>query len=66
MTFHIRGSEAGETVKVTLVGKHSSEGIIVRYVRKRPGLKLNEWDDGIDDPDPVISIGWKLSTSPHK
>jgi len=66
MTFHIRGSEAGETVKVTLVGKHSSEGIIVRYVRKRPGLKLNEWDDGVDDPDPVISIGWKLSTRLHK
>jgi hypothetical protein len=29
-------------------------------------IKLDEWDDGVDDPDPGISIEWKILTGQHK
>lgn len=58
--------EFGESVEVTRVGVESARGIIVRNVRKRPGVKLNEWDDGKDAPQQPVSVGWRLTTSPHK
>lgn len=58
--------EFNENVEVTRVFATSARGIIVRWVRKRPGVKLNEWDDGKDNPDQPITVGWRLTTSLHK
>lgn len=66
MVFRVLASEKGETVEITHVSKVSAKGIIVRSVRKQPGVKVNEWDDGTDDPEPEITVGWMLSTSPYK
>ncbi|HYP00627.1 MAG TPA: hypothetical protein VER76_10595 [Pyrinomonadaceae bacterium] len=67
MKIHILDSdEFDESVEITRVGVESALGIIVRSVRKRPGVKLNEWDDGEDAPEQPISVGWRLTTSLHK
>jgi hypothetical protein len=66
MTFRILDLEEDEIVEVRRVSRHSSQAIIVRSVRKRPGEKFNEWDDGTDPDDPVIIVGWRLATSPLK
>jgi hypothetical protein len=66
ISLYVLGSSSSEVVKVRRVNKHTSKGVVVRSVRKKPGVKVNEWDDGIDEPEPIISVGWKLSTSPHK
>jgi hypothetical protein len=58
--------EFNESVEITRVGLEDARGIVVRSVRKRPGVKLNEWDDGTDAPQQPVSAGWRLSTSPHK
>ncbi|HZG54439.1 MAG TPA: hypothetical protein VEZ40_20225 [Pyrinomonadaceae bacterium] len=58
--------EFNESVEITRVGIESARGIIVRSVRKRPGVKLNEWDDGTDAPRQPVSVGWRLTTSLHK
>jgi hypothetical protein len=58
--------EFNESVEITRVGLEDARGIIVRSVRKRPGVKLNEWDDGTDAPRQPVSAGWRLTTSPHK
>ncbi|MDX6269514.1 MAG: hypothetical protein QOD28_737 [Acidobacteriota bacterium] len=55
-----------ESVEITRVGLEDARGIVVRNLRKRPGVKLNEWDDGEDDPEQPIAVGWRLTTSLHK
>jgi hypothetical protein len=67
MTLHILDSdEYDERVEITRVGADYARGIIVRSVRKHPGVKVNEWDDGKDIPQQPISVGWRLTTSVHK
>ncbi|HKR02524.1 MAG TPA: hypothetical protein VJT09_17740 [Pyrinomonadaceae bacterium] len=68
MTFRVPGSEGlggmEEKVSVRRVGLHSSQGIIVRTVRKNPCVKIDEDDDcgGIEYPS--IKAGWAVTTSP--
>ena len=67
MTLHALDSdEYDEYVELTRVGANYALGIVVRSVRKRPGVKLNEWDDGKDEPREPIAVGWRLTTSLYK
>lgn len=67
MKIHILDSdEYDESVEVTRVGKTSARGIVVRTVRKRPGVKVNEWDDGKDLPVQPVAVGWRLTTGLHR
>lgn len=63
MRFGVVASEDSESVVITKVGKHIASGIIERSVRKKPGEKINQWDDGQDKPDPPIKVGWRLATA---
>ncbi len=66
MSFDVLGSERQEKVEVMRVFRSTSRGRVVRYVRKQPGVKLGEWDDGQDTEEPPVSIAWQLTTSVHK
>lgn len=55
-----------EQVEITRVGRDYAHGIVVRSTRKRPGVPVNQWDDGKDEPDKPITVGWRLTTSLHK
>ncbi|HEX7314252.1 MAG TPA: hypothetical protein VF297_10035 [Pyrinomonadaceae bacterium] len=55
-----------ERVELTRVGRDYALGIVVRAVRKRPGVKMGEWDDGNDEPGTPVAVGWRLTTSLHK
>lgn len=59
-------NDQGEIVKVTRARRHTSSGVIVRSVKKKPGEKVNEWDDGKEIAYPKINVGWRLSTSHFK
>jgi hypothetical protein len=67
MALHALDSdEYDERVELTRVGRDYSLGIIVRSVRRRPGVPVNQWDDGRDDPPQPITVGWRLTTSLHR
>lgn len=67
MTLHVLGSGLmNEQVEIKRAYRSTSRGVIVRTVRKQPGIKLNEWDDGYDTPQPPISVGMKLTTGLYK
>jgi hypothetical protein len=67
MTLHALDSdEYDERVELTRVGRNYAHGIIIRNVRKRPGVKLTEWDDGKDEPRAPIAVGWRLTTSLYR
>ncbi len=67
MTLNALDSEHfNEQVEVTRVGRDYAHGIVVRRTRKRPGVKVNEWDDGKDEPDKPVAVGWRLTTSLHR
>ncbi len=66
MMLDVLSSDIDEKVEITRVGSNSAGGIIVRSVHKRPGVRINEWDDGIDEPQQPILAGWQLTTSEHK
>lgn len=67
MKIHILDSDDfDENVEITRVAADHARGIVVRSVRKRPGVKLNEWDDGKDEPEQPIAVGWRLTTGLHK
>jgi len=67
MSLHALDSdEFGERVELTRVGTNYSLGILVRSVRKRPGVKLDRWDDGRDDAPRPVAVGWRLTTSEHR
>lgn len=57
MFFHVLSSDQGETLKVVRVGRHSSEGVIVRWADENK----QEYQRY-----PKIRVGWRVSTSPHK
>jgi hypothetical protein len=66
MRFRVPSSERSETVKITRVLRNRAQGIIVRNVRKNSTAEANE-RSGDEEPEfPPITVGWKLSTSPHK
>jgi hypothetical protein len=66
MEFYVIGSEAYDRFKVRRLGERSSQGVIIRSVRKRPGVSLNQWDDGAELVYAPITVGLQLSTSWHK
>ncbi len=66
MTLDILNSDIDERVEITRVGSNFARGIIVRGVHKHPGVRVSEWDDGTDDPQQPILVGWQLTTSEHK
>lgn len=67
MTLHALDSDDyDERVELTRVGRDYALGIFVRAVRKHPGVKMGEWDDGKDEQPAPIAVGWRLTTSLHK
>lgn len=67
MTLHLLGSGLmNEQVEIKRAYRSTSRGVIIRTVRKQPGVKLNEWDDGYDTPQPPISVGMKVTTGLYK
>lgn len=67
MTLHALDSDDyGERVELTRVGRDYALGIFVRTVRKRPGVKTSEWDDGKDEPRAPVAVGWRLTTGQHR
>lgn len=58
--------EYNESVEITRTWRTRAEGIVVRTVRKRPGVPVNQWDDGRDATRRPISVGWRLTTSTHR
>jgi hypothetical protein len=65
MELYVIGSDENETVEVGQVGLHLSKGLIRRFVRKRPGVKINEWDDGKSISWPAVKIGLQVTSSSH-
>lgn len=66
MTLHALDSdEYDERVELTRVGRDYALGIVVRAVRKRPGVRMGEWDDGKDEPRAPVAVGWRLTTGQH-
>lgn len=67
MTLYALDSDlSNEQVEVTRVGRDYALGIVVRSARKRPGVPVNEWDDGRDEPNLPVAVGWRLTTSLHR
>lgn len=67
MTLHVLGSGLmNEQVIIKHTYRSTSRGVIVRSIRKQPGVKLNEQDNGYDDPEPPISVGMQLTTGFYK
>ncbi len=63
MTLFVLGSGNYEVVEIRRVELNSAQGVLVRQVRKNPGTKIDEWDDGKPLEYPKIEVGWMLSTS---
>lgn len=57
MFFRVLSSDEGESVRIVRVGKHSSEGVIIRWVDESK-QELERYSK--------IQRGWRVSTSPHK
>ena len=63
MDFYLVGSQENETVGITRVGLHYSKGFIKRFSRKKPGVRVNEWDDEAPIKWAPIEVGSRLTSS---
>lgn len=65
LTF-IGSDEVSEDVEITCVYRSISRAVIKQSIRKQPGVKLNERDNGEDDELMTISVGLQLTTGAYK
>ncbi|MBV9958786.1 MAG: hypothetical protein JO360_10210 [Acidobacteria bacterium] len=66
MKLLLTGPDDSEKIEIVRAGLHTSRGIIVRSVRKRPCVKFSEDDDCTGFDYEEIEIGRQISTSPFR
>lgn len=68
MSFRIPGSQGfgamEEKVEVQRAGMRTSQGVIVRTVRKSPCVKIDKADDCENSKYRAVKIGWSVTTRP--
>ncbi|HEV7680616.1 MAG TPA: hypothetical protein VGO68_00720 [Pyrinomonadaceae bacterium] len=62
MTLYLESPDL-ETVEITRVSLHAATGVIKRNIRKKPGVRIDQWDDGLPLKLSPIAVGLRLSSS---
>ncbi|HEX8459492.1 MAG TPA: hypothetical protein VF656_19525 [Pyrinomonadaceae bacterium] len=64
MTLRVVESDADAEVKITRVGKRSSDGILVRRLDDNLNEAYKDWETEEIKEYPEARVGWRLTTSP--